>query len=267
MKQANTIVAILLALVSFGLLVSCGEGETTASNESATYEDGVYFAIQDSFADSGWRYNVTLVAEDGKITDASWNGSNINAGVDKVTLSESGGYPMVSAGGASAEWHEQAAEVEKAFIASQSTDVPDAISGATIGYGDFFELAEKALEAGPVGYGPYKDGVYHAEGSEFDNGYRYFIDITVTSGYVVAAHWDAYAEEGEKLKAQISADGEYGMVENGGAMAPWFEQAHAVEEYLIDSQSTTKPDAISGASIHTDGFFALAQEALAGASR
>jgi major membrane immunogen (membrane-anchored lipoprotein) len=93
------------------------------------------------------------------------------------------------------------------------------------------------------------------------------VDITVISGYAVSAHWDAEPEEEGTNKAQRSKDGEYGMVENGGAIAPWWEQARAVEEAFIASQSTDAPDAISGATITIGGFFELAEQALAGAQR
>jgi major membrane immunogen (membrane-anchored lipoprotein) len=99
-------------------LSSCGGGN------GAGFEDGVYFAMEDGYSDSGWRYNVTMVVEDGEVSEVSWNGSNINGGVDKVTLSENGGYPMVERGGAMAEWHVQAKTVEDFFLAEQSTEQP-----------------------------------------------------------------------------------------------------------------------------------------------
>jgi major membrane immunogen (membrane-anchored lipoprotein) len=242
-------------------LSSCGGGN------GAGFEDGVYFAMEDGYSDSGWRYNVTMVVEDGEVSEVSWNGSNINGGVDKVTLSENGGYPMVERGGAMAEWHVQAKTVEDFFLAEQSTEQPDAISGASIHFDEFYALVNEAVEAGSVGYGPYRDGNYTASDAEFHNGWKYFVDITVISGYAVSAHWDAEPEEEGTNKAQRSKDGEYGMVENGGAIAPWWEQARAVEEAFIASQSTDAPDAISGATITIGGFFELAEQALAGAQR
>ncbi len=66
------------------------------------------------------------------------------------------------------------------------------------------------------------------------------------------------------------------MVANGGAQAPWFDQAMKAEAYLLETQDPTSitytdetghTDAISGASIHVREFFSLAEEALAGAKR
>ena len=164
----------------------------------------------------------------------SWNGSNINAGPTKETLSRNGQYGMEARGGAMAPWWKQAQAVEKELIRKQDISAitisdsdghTDAVSGATIKVLPFVDLVKEALAAGPVGYGPYKDGTYHAEQAAFDHGYKYAVDVTVTSGYIVAVNWDGLAEDGGKSKAQRSMDGEYGMVANGGAMAPWWEQA------------------------------------------
>lgn len=248
----------------------------TASVFAASMKDGVYFAQENEFAGSGWKYNVTLVVKNGKIIDATWNGANIAGGVDKVTASRNGTYGMVEKGGAIAPWWQQAQAVERALIKSQNVDSirisdaeghTDAVSGATIHVKPFVDLVKSALAAGPVGYGMYKDGAYHAEETAFDHGYKYFADVTVISGYIVAANWDAVAEDGGTNKSQRSKDGLYGMVKNGGAMAPWWEQAAAVGNYVIKSQSTSQPDAISGATIGPEPFYKLLGEALAKAKR
>lgn len=262
MKRVALITALLLA-VSF---IAFANGEQEAAG--AQYQDGIYFAQADEFpAKSGWKYNVTLEVKGGKVVSADWNGANVDAGTSKKTRSMDGEYGMVEKGGAMAPWYEQAEAVEAWFVKNQSTEMPDSISGATIGLEDFFALAQKALAQGPVGYGPYKDGVYSASQAEFSHNYKYFVELTVISGYVCAANWDALAEDGGKNKAQASKDGEYGMQKNGGAMAPWWEQARAVEDYFLETQDPTMPDAISGATIGLEEFFELTNEALKGAKR
>ena len=249
------------------LLIACG-GDEESADSGASYEDGVYFAQADTFSEqTGWKYNVTLEVKDGEISMVSWNGAYVDAGMGKMELSEAGEYQMVAKGGASAEWHDQAKVVEAYLIETQDLKQPDAISGASIGLGDFYSLANEALSAGPSGYGKYKDGTYHAEQAAFDHGYKYFVDLTVVSGYVVAANWDALAEDGSKNKQQSSQDGEYGLVEKGGAQAPWWEQARVVEDYFLTSQDTAKPDAVSGATIGLEPFYPLVAQALEGAMR
>ncbi len=288
--------SLVLVLV-IALLAGCGSNqpatneqqesnESTSSNENASnnetkYEDGIYFAQEDGFSESsGWKYVVTLEVKDGKIVSADWNGANINGGPNKDTVSELGEYGMVANGGAQAEWHEQAEKAEAYLLETQDptaieyTDEEghtDAISGVSIHVVEFFDLAEKALNKGPVGKGQYKDGNYRAEMSEFSNGWKYYADLTVINGYIVAADWDGIPEEGDKTKDEASASGEYGMVEKGGAQAPWVEQANKAEAYLLETQDPTAieytdeeghTDAISGVSIHVVEFFELAEKAL-----
>jgi len=258
-----------VALISMMLLVGTA---VFAQN----YKNGVYFAQETEYPKSGWKYNVTLVVKGGKIADVMWNASNINGGPTKDEVSRAGKYGMVEKGNAIAPWWKQAEAVEKALVRFQTVDKirisdaaghTDAVSGATIKVQGFVDLVKKALKAGPVGYGPYKDGAYRAEMPAFDHGYKYFVDVTITSGYIVSVSWDALAEGGGKNKNQASMDGDYGMVAKGGAMAPWFEQANAVEAYALNAQDADMPDAISGATIGLDPFYELLKKALAKAAK
>ena len=78
---------------------------------------------------------------------------------------------MEAKGGAKAPWYKQAEAAQDHLLATQNPKEisykddaghTDEISGASIHVIEFFDLAEKALAAGPVGYGPYKDGSYGA---------------------------------------------------------------------------------------------------------
>lgn len=247
---------------------------SAASLFAESYTNGVYFAQEDSFPKSGWKYNVTIVVKNNKINEVMWNGSNINAGETKDAMSRAGRYGMEKAG-AIAPWWKQAEAVEKALIRSQDINAirisdskghTDAVSGATIKVQPFVNLVKEALAAGPVGYGPFKDGTYRAEASGFHNGWKYFVETTVTSGYIVSVRWDAENQKGGKTKDKMSRDGEYGM-EKAGAMAPWWKQAEAVEMNVIRTQSVGKVDSVSGATIGLDPFYTLLNQALAGAKR
>ncbi|RKQ30404.1 FMN-binding protein [Oceanobacillus halophilus] len=294
------LVLVLAAMVSLFLITGCGtEGEASESDaandieetesnseetseETGSYEDGIYYAEEDGFGDSGWKYIAVLEVEDGKIVSADWNGAHKAGGDDKDTVSANGEYGMVENGDAQAEWHEQAELVEAYLIETQdptaieyTTDEghTDAISGVSIHVVEFFDLAEKALANGPVEKGPYKDGAYYAEEDEFgDSGWKYTASLTVVNGNIVAADWNGVFEDGGDDKDTVSANGEYGMVENGGAQAEWHEQAELAEAYLLEVQDPTAieytseeghTDAISGVSIHVVEFFDLAEKALA----
>lgn len=256
---------------------------TVADSSGGAHEDGIYFAQESGFSESsGWKYMVILEVDGGEIISATWEGANRDGGTSKVTRSRSGEYGMVDRGGAIAPWYEQAAAAEAYLLEVQDPTAieysdaeghTDAISGASIHVAEFFTLAEEALADGPVGLGPYEDGHYHAEEAEFSetSGWKYMVDLTVIGGRIVAANWNGVHRDGGTDKKTRSMDGEYGMVERGDAMAPWYEQAMAVEAYLLEVQDPTAieysddeghADAISGASIHVIEFFSLAEEAL-----
>ena len=63
------------------------------------------------------------------------------------------------------------------------------------------------------------------------------------------------------------------MVANSDAEVAWYEQARAVEEWLVQNQDPSemaltndgRPDAVSGVSIHVTGFLDLVEQALSGA--
>ncbi len=293
MRKISLILSIMLAL-SMLFFIGCGQDEAaspaeTENSESSEekamssgdgYEDGFYFAQEDGFSEkTGWKYMALLRVEDGEIVEATWEGAHRNAGTSKKTQSKAGEYGMVEHGDAQAYWFEQAEKVEEKLLETQDPAAieydedgyTDAISGVSIHINEFVGLAEEALAEGPVGRGMYEDGAYHAELDEFSHGWKDYVDLTVIGGYIVAAHWNAYPEEGEMHKYEYSKEGKYGMVENGGAQAQWWEQVDKAEAYLLEIQDPSKieytseeghVDSISGVSIHVKELFSLAEEAL-----
>ncbi|MBK5201179.1 MAG: FMN-binding protein, partial [Spirochaetaceae bacterium] len=248
--------------------------------KDGSYEDGIYFATEDSFASNGWKYVVTLAVENGKITKADWNGVNVSAGPSKKAVDKAGKYNMKKLGGALADWSEEAAKVEQYLIKTQDPSVisykddkghTDDIAGVSIHVVEFFELAQKALANSPVGKGMYEDGAYFMADSEFpDSGWKNYVALTVINGNIVGANWSAIDTMGEDKKL-FDAAGKYNMVKFGGAQAEWSEQATKAEQYLIDIQDPSlvkyideegHTDAISGVSIHISGFMALVNAAL-----
>ncbi len=273
---------LLVVFIVAGLFAGCAKQEKSKNKTGKTeYEDGIYFAQEDTFAENGWKNVVTLRVADGKIVEADWNGANKKGGPDKKTYSESGQYGMVARGGASAEWHEQAKLAEDYLIETQDPDAitykddeghTDDISGATIHVKEFFTLAKKALAEGPVGKGPYKDGNYRAEAAEFDekSGWKSYVDMTIINGRIVACYWSGIHKDGGDDKYTQSVNGEYEMKEKGNASSEWHEQADKVVDYLLKNQSLEgltlndegKTDAISGATISIKDFYDLVSQCL-----
>lgn len=286
MKKGKLFTWGAVALMMAFSLAACGGSEDTpssagSSQKSGELTDGFYMAQEDTFSEkTGWKYVVTLKVKDGQMTEALWNGAHVSAGETKVTQSRSGDYGMEEKGGAQSPWFEQAAKAEEFLLKNQDPAAitykddeghTDAISGVSIHVVEFFDLAEKALKAGPVERGPYKDGHYHGEDPEFSHGWKTTVDLTVIGGYIVAANWDALGEEDGGSKKEASLSGEYGMAENGGAQSLWAEQVALAEEHLLETQDPADitykddeghTDAISGVTIHVNEFFSLAEKIL-----
>ncbi|WP_379127942.1 FMN-binding protein [Paenibacillus sp. sgz500958] len=118
--------------------------------QAGALKDGGYHAEGEMDAESGWKSTVDLTVANGKVVAAKFSGVNA-AGEDKIQNSIDGKYGM-KAGGAQAEWHEEIAKAVAYYLengAAPALDAEgktDAISGVSIHVGEYFTLAEKALE-------------------------------------------------------------------------------------------------------------------------
>lgn len=279
-KFLALLVVVLMVTVACAPAATTDEPATETPVAEGTYADGKYFAMADEFAENGWKETVALVVKDGKIVEADWNAVSNQLGIDKRTAVVQGKYPMVAAGKAQAEWDVQADAAEQYLLELQDpTKIEysddeghtDAISGVSIHVNGLFDLAKKALDAGVAVPGPLTDGTYHQEAAEFaESGWKEFVDFVVMNGNIVAAKWNAINKDDPELdKLTAVAEGKYPMVESGGAQAEWDVQAKAVEDFLLSNQNLALEldaegytDAISGVSIHVNGFYDLIKEAL-----
>lgn len=296
MKKKNTAIIVLLGILSALFFIGCSKEETKTeeavvpasqvveskvTSSTAGYEDGIYFAMDEAFASSGWKETVTITVSGGKITDVDWNGVNIAAGVDKKTYDQAGKYNMVKFGKAQAEWYQQAQKAEAYLIANQdptsisytdSEGHTDDIAGVSVHVNSFFDLAAKALASGPVGRGQYADGAYFAIDESFgSSGWKEYVSVTVLNGRIASVSWSGVNKTGDDKKAFDMA-GNYNMVKFGKAQAEWYQQAQKAEEFLIAKQDLNAitysddqghTDDIAGVSIHVNSFYALVEKALA----
>lgn len=116
-----------------------------------------------------------------------------------------------------------------------------------------------------------EDGVYFAQDKDFSpQGWKEVVTLTVEDGKIVKADWSAANVIAGPDKKTASMEGKYPMVDNGGAQSEWHVQAKLVEDFYVNNPDT-KPeykddkghsDTISGASIHIDSFYRLAEKAL-----
>ena len=279
--------------------------EENGSESVATLEDGFYFAQEDAFAEgSGYKYFVVLKVEGGKITDADWGGTNIQPVGNKKTLSANGEYGM-EAVAKSGAWHDQAAAAEKWLVENQDpskitytddeghTDVikTDAGSTVTIHVTEFFGLAKKALEAGPVAEGTYttpEDYVATATipvdkaDPEYDptNAWEYRLDLTIVNGTIVASNVNpVFAGEFSADTEKYFAKDKEGKADETTPLGKkelgldygmdWAGNAEKIDAFVVKNQGFEveytddkgHTDTIAGVSIHVNEYEELFKSA------
>jgi major membrane immunogen (membrane-anchored lipoprotein) len=108
------------------------------------YSDGLYYAIEDDFDESGWKDYVSVLVQNGNIVDIYWSALDKNNN-DKKDYDKSGKYNMVKFGNAQAEWYEQAQRIEQTVLNTQNSSAVDSVSGVSITLSGFFALLDRAL--------------------------------------------------------------------------------------------------------------------------
>lgn len=277
---------IAVSLAAAFALIGCGGQEETPAPRPAAQEpadpaalaDGIYFAEADEYSRSGWKYVVSLEVSGGEITWVDWNAVHRDSGPDKKSYDRLGGYQMVARGGAVDEWYVQAQRTEEHLLDTQDPSAvsytsdqghTDDISGVTIYVSQFFDLVNDALSAGPVGRGPYEDGLYYAAADDFSGSWKSTVALNVINGYITGINWSGVDRDGRDKKT-VDRAGEYQMVARGGAIDEWYVQAERIEKLLLESQDPAAvehdddgyTDGVSGVTIRISDFANLSQKAL-----
>ncbi|TCK93364.1 major membrane immunogen (membrane-anchored lipoprotein) [Natranaerovirga hydrolytica] len=118
----------------------------------------------------------------------------------------------------------------------------------------------------------YEDGIYFATEDDFSErtGWKYVVTLEVSDGKITYVDWNGANVNGGRDKKTVDKDGDYNMVEFGGAQAEWYEQAEIAEANLLETQNPYavtidedgKTDDLTGVSITVSEFFSLVEKAL-----
>ena len=260
-------IGLFVVLSVFVLVFSISCTKSTAKLDNV--EDGFYFAQNDDFQDTNWKYQVVLQVIDGKIATVNWNAvSNIAGGLDTKTGCAMGNYGMEKYA-TKGEWDVQAKVVEDYLVSTQNPGFKnfdkegktDAISGSTIVVDDFYDLVNKALKSKPVSKGPFnKDGWFYAEADDFYQNWKDTVLVTVVNGTIVDVLWNSIPEDASKKSKLVEArEGRYGM-EKVATKGEWHIQAKVIEDEILRVGDPAKikvldngrADAVSGATITCD---------------
>lgn len=231
-------------------------------------KDGVYFAQDEAYGQTGWKEQVVVKVVGGKIAEAIWNGVSNLGGADKLTVSAAGSYGMEKASKIKARWDEQAKAVVADLVKNGTGAVKankdgyaDGITGASMHVGPFNALVAKALASAPVPKGPFKkDGWFYAAQADFDakTGWKDTTLVTVVNGTIVNVVWNGLNKDPKaKSKLVTALAGGYGMAKVA-KQGEWNIQAAKVEEAIVKVGDPAKiplkadgtTDAITGATLH-----------------
>ncbi|GHV92167.1 hypothetical protein AGMMS50268_26700 [Spirochaetia bacterium] len=228
-------------------------------------QNGLYFAQAPRYT-GGWRDQVVLQIQGGKITAVNWNSIGIGAGLpDRKAAAR--------AGKDTSGWAAQAQKAEEFLISSQNSNAAS-VAGVTIPVEPFFTLVKAALAAGPVPKGIYsKDGWYYGEAPAADSFQtKNTAIITVVNGTIKDVLWNGILlmQGVDPSKIITSSAGKYPMKAPQGA---WQVQATKAADALVKAQDPAKiavkangtTDAITGVTIQVKDFLNAANMALQGA--
>jgi len=119
-----------------------------------------------------------------------------------------------------------------------------------------------------------KDGVYFAQAAAYGTtGWKTQVVVEVKAGKIVRAEWNGVSNlAGAADKKTWAKAGKYGM-SKAAKQGEWDKQSAAAEAWLVKTQDVGfsnfdkngRTDAISGATLSVSEFFALVNQALAGA--
>lgn len=155
-------ILVLVLIMALTVFTACAKDEPAPTPaptpeptpEATLYTDGTYTAEQADFdAETGWKDNATVTITDGKISAVVLNATSSDAAKgDKISEVAAGNYDM-SVAGSKTPWDVQAKAIQDYMVSTQDTTSitfdaagkSDAISGATISYGHFFDLVNEAL--------------------------------------------------------------------------------------------------------------------------
>ena len=259
-KKIMFVISSLLVV----MLAACGENDNI-SNDVNTH---IYFAIDESFSEEGWRNFVLLeIDENDVIINLEFDGVNSSANSTRRSLTPEN---MVNI-----NFEEEISIVEDLFIGDSVEELINALDdnlnvndNIEIDMTSFVELTKTALESSPVESGPYIDGLYHVSSEESDDyGLVDFVNFIVKNGNIIAIHWNAISEDGTLRYDPFLISPTTEEAEN----QTWQQQANRVEQFLLEIQDPMEVtfdeynmiEGVFGIDIEAATFISLVVSALA----
>ncbi|MCL2559573.1 MAG: hypothetical protein FWE07_03730 [Turicibacter sp.] len=253
----------VLALLA---LAGCNNNNDVPEIDTSVPTD-VYFAMSTEVSDEGWFdfISIEINAED-IVTNVELNGISQTVMATRRDLAllafydEDDEYPN--------KFYEEANDLQLVLIGLERSEIVSILRAAyaddvvSFPTANFADLAEMAINAGPIEIGDYIDGWYQGIG-DTNEGYRHFVNLFIQHGNIISVHWNAVNDEGFlKYDPTTIANEE---------ITEWVTQVRFVEQALIARQDPTlfsfDEDGFStdipNVDIEVETFVSLATRALA----
>lgn len=244
-KITLTAIAVLMVLT----LVSCGGSQL---------QNGTYNALYKNYDSHGWKPQLKITIQDGKITEAIFD--YVNKSGQKKTEDQAYADRMASITKRDISPKMASEGMEKQLIESQALPI-DGVTGATSSKKWFNELGAVVLENAKNGDATPTlidlDDTYEAEDDADDRGYTAEIAITFKDGKITEVVYNEMKDDVKKRD-----DKEYNDKMKGVSGTSWLEGTDQLEKALVEKQDVTKIDAVTGATKLSARFIKLAAEAL-----
>lgn len=229
---------------------------TDKTQEQSLYKDGIYNAEAEDYDDHGWKAVVTVIVENGRISnvffdeiDENGNLKTFEAEYARKMREKSGVSPLKA-------FH----ALEESLIDTQNIEELDAVSGATHSSNTFKDLVTKALNGSPVTTSDsFADGLYKAYEDDYDDhGWKSIAAVIIKDGKIKAAFFDQINEEDGRYK---TSDDEYAKAMKEKSKITPAEAHKQLIKSLLEKQSANI-DTVTGATGTSTTFKELMTKAL-----
>ncbi|CAM3371287.1 FMN-binding protein [Vagococcus sp. PNs007] len=250
------------------------EQKEMVKTAGADLKDGEY-TLEEKNEDNGYRSTFKMVVKDGKITkDSKFDAIN----KDGKSKTEDADYNKMMDEKAGTSPDKFIPALNEAFIASQSADGVEVVTGATHSTSTFKNYAQQLIQAAQAGKtdkieidngAELKDGEYTLEEKNDSNGYHTVFSIVVKDHKIAESKYDNLNKDG---KSKIE-DAEYNknMKEFGGETNPEAFIPELNKRLVAANKEAEKPtaaiDVVTGATHSTHSFEMYAEQLINAAEK
>lgn len=230
-------------------------------------KDGTY-TLEEKNENNGYRATFTMVVKDGKIAESKYD--NINK--DGKSKTEDEGYNKKMKEVTKTGPKEFIPELNEAFLAAQSADGVDVVTGATHSTDSFKNYAQQLIQAAQAGKtdkieidngAELKDGEYTLEEKNDSNGYHTVFTMVVKDKKITESKYDNVNKDGKSKKE----DAEYNKkMEEVSKNSPE-KYIPELNKALVEKQKPSEMDVVTGATHSTHSFQMYAEQLINAAEK